>query len=325
MMVPTGVRARVKHLEADHFFLDTTADPTTTEIEMGMCGSVVIKNGKCVGMLTSTVHEDSDNEKLRGTAMCTYARDIRAFLMEVEQQMLNPPFIHEVEQTVFQHRRKDESVAGKRDPVRETKDWEADKYRLAHHLRVPKSQWQQGEVWTREEDTYNKYVYGKTSGFNQEVQENAFGLDMNESSEDGTEVEGHGTKGSDGKKLEESGMRDDPSPTNFYIKHDEFARISEWDSGLGMAAKESAKDGTEAGAPGEEIDKLRRSVENMNRRKEQEFRQRATTETMTSMKREQTNRDYTKPPNEDARKRHEGRSANPFQRDGDIDGIWDRH
>jgi hypothetical protein len=324
LMVPTGIRCRVKHLEPDHFFLDTTADPTTNEIEMGMCGSVVIKNGKCVGMLTSTVHEDSENVKLRGTAMCTYARDIRAFLLEVEQQMLNPNFTQNVEETVFQSRRKDEAVAGKRDPERVSKDWEADKYRLAHHLRVPKSQWQQGEVWTREEDTFNKYVYGKTSGFNQEVQENAFGLGMNESSEDGTDVEGHGTLGQDGKKLEESGMREDPSPTNHFIKHDEFARISEWDSQLGREAKDSARDSTEANAPGDEIDKLRRSVENMNRRREQEWRQRSTTETMTSMKREQTTKDWTKPPTEEARKRHE-RGANPFHRDAELDGVWDRH
>ena len=83
--VPTARKGRVASLRDQHFFVDVDGD-----VPPGLCGAPVIRGGKCVGMLTSTVHRTSAHE-CKGAAVCTYAHDIRQFLLNVEQQLKNPP------------------------------------------------------------------------------------------------------------------------------------------------------------------------------------------------------------------------------------------
>ncbi|EKF30663.1 hypothetical protein MOQ_005513 [Trypanosoma cruzi marinkellei] len=130
LMVPTGIRAKVHTLTREHFFLDTTSleGADKGRIGMGMCGSVVMRNGRCVGMLTATVHEESKCKELAGTAMCAYASDIFDFLLEVERQMKEPNPSAQREETVFF-----KSAEMKRDADRRsgrtgnltTRDWHA--------------------------------------------------------------------------------------------------------------------------------------------------------------------------------------------------------
>jgi hypothetical protein len=321
LMIPTGVRARVVHKEESHFFLDTSIDALHGEIGMGMCGSPVMKDGKCFGMLTATVHGESENTKLAGTAMCTYAHDIRAFLLEVEQQMKNPPYSMNVEDSQFMQRRKAEAASGMREAPKEFKDWESDTMRLARHLSVPISQWKQHQDWTTQEDAVNAHVFGRSGGMPQETQEQAFGLSMNDSDNTGKNVKGTAARDSMGGELVEEGVRDDPSPLNHFVKED-FVRMSDWDTDAGKSARAGMKDATEEAASVDDLDKLRRSIESLNRKKAQERARNETMQTMHNFREEKLKRDYAKAPDEDTEKRQQKRN---FRDDGDLDGLWGKH
>lgn len=126
-MIPVGLRARVHTLTREHFFIDTRGmqatlagsearrnstekkkeeeEETEEAVVMGMCGSVIMREGRCVGMLTATVHRNSACTALAGTVMCTYAHDIFEFLLEVEKQMKNALAPLQHEETVSQKRR----------------------------------------------------------------------------------------------------------------------------------------------------------------------------------------------------------------------------
>jgi hypothetical protein len=325
LMIPTGVRARVKHLEDDHFFLDTSIDALHGEVSMGMCGSPVIKDGKCYGMLTATVHEDSENRVVAGTAMCTYARDIRSFLIEVEQQMKNPPVGLNLDESPFMNLRREEAAAGKHDMPKDFKDWDADGTRLARHIPIPISQWKQQTSWTTEEDSVNEAMFGRSGAMPQEAQEQAFGLDMNESDESGKNVSGQKMYDQGGDKLKEQGVRDDTSPLNHFIK-DDFVRMSDWDTEAGKGARQGMRDATDEAAPAQDLDKLRRSIESLNRVKQQERAKRQTMETLTKLRDEQLNRDRTTPEAEDEDAATERKKSAPkWNRDDELEGLWGKH
>jgi hypothetical protein len=225
-MIPRGVRARVHALTREHFFLDTTSieGDENGRIPMGMCGSVVMRNGKCVGMLTATVHEDSPCRELAGTAMCTYASDIFEFLLEVEKQMKNPPSASEKTETTFEKRRRAEGNRLTRD---EHKDWAMDGFRLARHIECPLSLWHQGrdQQLMTDEDLVTSAMWGRGGIFNQETQETNLGFDMESSTSTGNERPS-GTTMVDGKELDgkhvPAGERIDHSPVGVYGPPESF-------------------------------------------------------------------------------------------------------
>nr|CCC50933.1 conserved hypothetical protein, fragment [Trypanosoma vivax Y486] len=231
LMVPTGIRARVHALTREHFFIDTKSieGPDRGTVGMGMCGSAVMRNGRCVGMLTATVHEESNCKELAGTAMCTYASDIFDFLLEVERQMKKPGPMLFREETVFQKRRRegDEEVRQKyqEQEKERDKDWELDHTRLARHIPVPVSLWHMEEKWITEEDYMTSSVFGRSGAFNQETQENLLGYDMNSAKSYGErpgDIAAFSTASQDGKPTMQ-GERKDYSPTGIRYNAGEAA------------------------------------------------------------------------------------------------------
>ncbi|CCW69404.1 unnamed protein product [Phytomonas sp. Hart1] len=231
LMIPTGIRARVHAVTREHFFIDTTSieGADRGRIQMGMCGSVVMRNGKCVGMLTAMVHEESNCAELAGTAMCTYSSDIFDFILEVEKQMKNPPPRQTPEETVFEARRREEG----KEP--ETyRDWELDHSRIARHIPVPISLWHMEEKWMTEEDFMTSQVFGRSGVFNQETQESTLGYDMNTAKTYGDrpgDIATFDTTSATGRPVI-SGERKDYSPTGIYAPDEEFKRRDEWDVSL---------------------------------------------------------------------------------------------
>lgn len=263
LMVPTGVQAKVHMKTREHFFLETLGVEGSDrgKIAMGMCGSVVVRNGKCVGMLTATVHEDSPCKELAGTAMCTYARDIFEFLIEVEKQMKTLPDLPEGE-TEMSERRKAEGCAGV-----SHKDWSLDTMRLARHVPCPSSLFHVEESWITDEDQYDNQYFSRAGIFNQETQENMLGCDMNSSTNKGRpeNIAMFNTKvNAPTAKPVASGERKDESPDkNIYGDDEEFKRKDQWDSDMLKEVRSmfdsSVKDEKEMST----LDAMRRSLEQL--------------------------------------------------------------
>ncbi|KEG07916.1 hypothetical protein DQ04_08481020 [Trypanosoma grayi] len=261
LMIPTGIRAKVHALTREHFFLDTTSieGEEKGRIGMGMCGSVVMRNGRCVGMLTATVHEESRCRELAGTAMCTYASDIFDFLLEVERQMKEPPPKLQREETVFQQRRHDEGCE-----QQQQKDWELDQSRLARHIPVPVSLWHMEEKWMTEEDYMTSTVFGRSGIFNQETQENTLGYDMNSAKSYGErpgDIAAFSTASQDGKPGMQ-GERKDYSPTSIYADHEDFKTRDVWDYNV-SAEMRSLFDNSVDAKDAHSLNMMRKSLENI--------------------------------------------------------------
>lgn len=226
IMVPTGIRARVHTKTREHFFLDTlnVEGADKGQVHMGMCGSVIMRNGRCVGMLTATVHEDSNCKELAGTAMCTYASDIFEFLLEVENQLKNIPENPNSEKTRFEANREAEGVG-----LKKSKDWNLDLTRIARHVPAPRSLWRMEEKWVTEEDKISAKVFGNGGVFDQEVQENALGYNMNTSKEDGSKPDGAIPFSSvhAGGRVHAQGERRDSSPRDIYSPPDAMKQKEE--------------------------------------------------------------------------------------------------
>jgi hypothetical protein len=211
----------------EHFFLDTKSieGAEKGDISMGMCGSVVMRHGKCVGMLTAKVHDDSPTTELAGMSMCTYARDIFEFCLEVERQMKNPSPVMDPNPTRFSERREAE---GKR-PA-EHVDYELHETRLARHVKTSSALWHMEESFMTQEDIVTSSAFGRSGVFNQETQENILGLDMNQSKvgerPEGVDVFGPGANG----KPEVQTMRRDDGPTGIYVNKSEVPRDTMWDA-----------------------------------------------------------------------------------------------
>ncbi|KAH9601617.1 hypothetical protein LSM04_004921 [Trypanosoma melophagium] len=266
LMVPTGIRAKVHTLTREHFFLDTTSIEGVDKgrIGMGMCGSVVMRNGRCVGMLTATVHEESKCRELAGTAMCTYASDIFDFLLEVERQMKEPnPRLHR-DETVFQQRHREDGTYQAQQEQEQGKDWELDHTRLARHIPVPVSMWHMEEKWLTEEDYMTSTVFGRNGAFNQETQENMLGYDMNSAKSHGErpgDIEAFSTVTQDGKPGMQ-GERKDYSPTGIYADHEEFKTRDVWDYNVSSEMRslfDSAVDSKDAYS----LNMMRKSLDNI--------------------------------------------------------------
>lgn len=227
LMVPTGIRARVHTKTKEHFFLDTmnVEGSERGKVHMGMCGSVIMRNGRCVGMLTATVHEESACKELAGTAMCTYSSDIFEFLLEVEKQMKNRLPSINGEPTRFEERREAEGTAEK-----VNKDWSLDHTRIARHIECPRSLWRMEQNWVMDEDKIGSQLFGKSGAFNQETQENVLGQTMNSSTKDGKVPEGFQTmSNSHPGKSYMQGERPDGGPRDVYTPHEAMKDKSEMD------------------------------------------------------------------------------------------------
>lgn len=228
LMIPTGVKARVHTVTREHFFIDTKSleGDDKGQIHMGMCGSVIMRNGKCVGMLTATVHEESECTELAGTAMCTHSADIFEFLLEVEKQMKNPIPRQDIDETVFEERRRKEGQI-----VKEARDWALDHSRAARHIPVPSSLWHMEETWMTEEDFMTGQVFGRSGVFSQETQESTLGYDMNSAKTNGDrpgDIGAFATGDPTGKPVAQ-GERKDHSPTGVYADHEDFKTKDVWD------------------------------------------------------------------------------------------------
>ncbi|EPY29941.1 hypothetical protein STCU_04315 [Strigomonas culicis] len=275
LMIPTGVRAVVRAKMREHFFLDTKGleGETNGTIHMGMCGSAVMRNGRCVGMLTATVHSESNVKELAGTAMCTYASDIFEFLLEVERQMKNPPPAQQQEDTVFEQRRKRENP---RYEAPAHRDWALDQSRIARHIPVPASLWHMDEKWMTEEDFMTQQVFGRSGVFNQETQESALGYDMNSSKTHGErpgDVASFAT-GAPGGKPTMQGERKDYSPTGIYAEPESFKTKDVWDyelSGEMRSLFNHSVDDKDASA----LNAMRQSLENIRAQRAMEKMRRA--------------------------------------------------
>ncbi|KAL7702184.1 hypothetical protein N2W54_005876 [Lotmaria passim] len=263
LMIPTGVRARVHAVTREHFFIDTTAleeDADRGRVQMGMCGSVVMRNGKCVGMLTATVHEESDCKELAGTAMCTYSADIFEFLLEVEKQMKNPIARQNQEETRFEARRRAEATT----ELKEHRDWELDETRNARHIPVPVSLWHMEEKWVTEEDYMTSTVFGRSGAFNQETQESALGYDMNSAKTHGDrpgDVGAFSTASPTGKPVMQ-GERKDNSPTGIYAPPEDFKNKDVWDYNISSEMR-SLFNETVDSKDAESLNMMRKSLENI--------------------------------------------------------------
>jgi len=266
LMVPTGVRGRVHAKTREHFFVDTLGVEGSEKgkISMGMCGSVVMRGGKCVGMLTATVHEDSTCKELAGCAMCTYSVDIFEFLLEVEKQMKNVAPQLFPEETSFQAKRKEE---GKVPP--QNRDWSLEHTRLARHIKVPVSLWRMEEKWMTEEDVMSNAVFGRSGVFNQDTQESALGYDMNSSTSQGDRPDNIGmqsTQHQSGKHYNQ-GERPDTSPTGIYGNPEEFKTKDQFHSSAADDVRslfnDAVSDPTEAAL----LDALRRNLEQSSKTK----------------------------------------------------------
>jgi hypothetical protein len=257
LMIPTGVKCRVKHLEEEHFFCEITDE--MTQINMGMCGGPVIRNGKLVGMLTATVHEDSENKLLAGTAMCTYGRDIRKFLLEVEKQMENPVETGG-DDTVFDNKRHSEGYRRKK-PV----DWDKIDTRLARMCPVPLTNWKFEAEIAEEEERINHNVYGRSGPFSQETQENMLGMDMGQSTNDSSAPDGAANVRQPGV-----GERGDHSPRYYYGQKDKFktSNGNGWDSPIMDDAKDFIHGGMSGMNPSD-LDQMTRTVEQQSYARQQ--------------------------------------------------------
>lgn len=262
LMIPTGVRARVHAVTKEHFFLDTASledDPERGRIQMGMCGSVIMRNGKCVGMLTATVHQESSCKELAGTAMCTYSSDIFEFLLEVEKQMKNPIARQNQEETQFEQRRREEGRS-----AQEHRSWELDETRTARHIPVPVSLWHMEERWVTEEDYMNSAVFGRSGAFNQETQESALGYDMNSAKTHGDrpgDIGAFSTTAPSGKPTMQ-GERKDNSPTGIYGDPESFKEKDVWDYNISSEMR-SLFDKTVDSKDAESLNMMRKSLENI--------------------------------------------------------------
>ncbi|KAG5492611.1 hypothetical protein JKF63_01190 [Porcisia hertigi] len=262
LMIPTGVRARVHAVTREHFFLDTAAledSPDRGRIQMGMCGSIVMRNGKCVGMLTATVHEESNCKELAGMAMCTYSSDIFEFLLEVEKQMKNPVSRQSQEETRFeqQHREKGSEV-------KEQKRWELDESRTARHIPVPVSLWHMEQNWVTEEDYMNSAVFGRSGAFNQETQESALGYDMNTAKTHGDrpgDIASFASSSATGKPVMQ-GERKDYSPTGVYANPEEFKNKDVWDYHISSEMRSLFNEAVDS-KDAESLNMMRKSLENI--------------------------------------------------------------
>lgn len=268
LMIPTGIRCRVHAVMREHFFLDTKAFEGADhgKVMMGMCGSVVMRNGKCVGMITATVHEESKCKELAGTAMCTHSDDIFEFLLEVEKQMKQPPPRQEQEETRFESRRREEGKG----PAKHH-DWELDQSRSARHIRVPVSLWHMEEKWMTEEDYMTNAVFGRSGPLNQETQESSLGYDM-------TTSKSYGERPGDIASFSNStpnakppvqGERKDYSPTGIYADHEDFKTKDVWDSNLG-AEMRNLFDKTADEKDASSLNMMRQSLENIRARRAME-------------------------------------------------------
>lgn len=236
-MIPTGVKGVVRGTEQEHFWVKFEDN-----IPMGMCGGPILRDGKCVGMLTAMVHQNSENKTLAGCARCTYARDIRQFLMEVEKQMKNPvPRMY--------------NTSG---PPCEYKDWSKVDAKLAQHTEVPISNTRIDGHFHQQEGSDSMQMYGNSGLMNREFQENFMGLDAETSTDGKSGRHPDGTTGNmteDGRKTHEMGNRPDPSPAGYYGT-DEFKMKNGWDTTTTEEAREAIRNHSR--------DKTGQSVDSVN-------------------------------------------------------------
>lgn len=232
-MIPTGVKGRVKSLDTEHFFVEPLDEQP--EIIQGFCGGPIIRNGRCVGMLTATVHPDSENKTVAGTAMCTYAKDIRDFLIEVEKQMNSPAVFANMNNTPFQ-------TDPHQDPNnRPIYDWEDDESRLARHIKVPAGLFKMEENSFTEEDRIGQGYFHRSGPFNQDTQENVLGLDMTSSSRDSARPESARAEGDQNKKPHSPGERADPNEGRIGVYSETvepWKTHSQWESKAGQQTAE---------------------------------------------------------------------------------------
>lgn len=257
-MLPTGIRGRVHHKTKEHFFVETLGVEGSDrgKVAMGMCGSVVMRNGKCVGMLTAMVHEESSCTALAGTSMCTYASDIFEFLLEVERQMKTlAPKVEKVN-TIFEERRRSEGRSVSSEP----KDWQLDQTRLARHVSVPKSLFHPTETWALEEDRMANDIYGRSGMFNQETQENALGYDMQSSSTSRPEGSQLWNSGHHSGKYHQTGERPDNGPRNIHME-DDVNQKSSWDASVNEDIRSLFNVGVDDPIDAAVIDTYRKSME----------------------------------------------------------------
>ncbi|CAD2216856.1 hypothetical protein AGDE_10668 [Angomonas deanei] len=269
LMVPTGVRAVVKAVTREHFFLDTRSlegDHNGT-IHMGMCGSAVMRNGRCVGMLTATVHEDTNVKELANTAMCTYAKDIFEFLLEVEKQMKNPPPTQHQNESQFMEKRRKEGAV-----VKEHRDWAVDQSRTARHIPVPISLWHMEQSWVTEEDFMTTQVFGRSGVFNQETQESALGYDMNSAKTNGErpgDMPAFSTAVPD-SKVPVQGQRKDYYPEEgVYAPPESFKTKDVWDYEISSEMR-SLFDKTIDSKDATSLNNMRQSLENIRAQRAKE-------------------------------------------------------
>ena len=207
-MLPTAIRGIVHATTREQFWVDTMGE----DVHMGMCGAPIIRDGKCIGMLTAKVHALSETKELAGCSMCTYATDIFEFLVEVEEQLKNgfermdpklTRFERQREEEAarraagidediagphnkyaygrdFDYKRQDDRIAvrGREAPFR---DWDKDESRIARRVQVPLSSFRDGNDfdWTTQDGLEASSLFGPSGLLNDEVQEN-WGYHMNE-------------------------------------------------------------------------------------------------------------------------------------------------
>lgn len=265
LMIPTGIRAKVHAVTKEHFFLDTTSleGHEKGQVSMGMCGSVIMRNGKCVGMLTATVHAESQCKELAGTAMCTHSQDIFEFLLEVEEQMKQPPPRQQHEETRFESKRREEGKSPE-----EFKDWDLDHSRTARHIRSPVSLYHMEESWMTEEDYMTSAVFGRSGPLNQETQESALGYDIHTSKSYGErpgDIASFSNSTPNGKPGVQ-GERKDNSPTGIYADHEDFKTKDVWESTLGTEMRDLF-DRSADGKDAEQLQMMRKTLENIRARR----------------------------------------------------------
>lgn len=218
LMVPTGFKGVVVAAGRGCFFVDTCIDGGS-RVEMGMCGSPVMRDGKCVGMVTARMHESTKRPEIANCAMCTFAEDIWKFLRDAEDDMnQRPQSSFEEGPSVFDRRRAEErSRSPEAQAEFEAREREAQRIHSglgsAVHVPVPKMFFKPEQDVT-EESKFAEQLFGPRGGFNEEFQENVLGLDMNETTSaqapKGLRMPNNGVP-------QRSGSRPDPAPSHFHI------------------------------------------------------------------------------------------------------------
>jgi hypothetical protein len=321
-MIPTGVRGLVRGVEDERFWVKFEED-----IPMGMCGGPIIRDGKCVGMLTALVHSEAENKTLAGCGMCTHARDIRHFLLETEKQMKNlAPNMWE------------KSYGDSKGTRPENKDWKAVVSKLARHVEIPISNTRIDNNFVQGDDSDSASLYARSGMMNREFQENFMGLDSSNSTDNKAPEGFENNCTVDGEKKHELGLRPDKSPLNYHTAPgDTFKAKNGWESSPLDDTREAMKDVTRdfAGKDPDTINNLRVVLESHRaRRKHESDMASATTPPQGTYFK---NQDTSRVPFDDAEGKRRREAAVKAPRTGYdsgtsvmsdeslMEGIWGKH